>query len=145
MYLKVNCTLEFPQLGRLLSPDAATESFEHDFENVYEWMSVKIPSLPFLLNISRAHGWADIDDDLVDVNSAIAAETLKSLVQPGPVYIFGWSRSEDFYVDSLPDWLPQYVADLLLEPVAVYDGRVNVDQPDSKLRAIVRPQREARY
>ena len=41
-----------------LAPDASTDSFEHDSENVYEWMFVNIQGVGFSLNISREHGWA---------------------------------------------------------------------------------------
>ena len=144
VYLKVNCALEFPQLGLLLSPGAAPESFEHDSENVYEWMYVAIPGIPFVLNISREHGWADIDDEVLDFNSDIDPETLKHLAKPGPVYIIGWNRTANARVDSLPDWLPQYMADLLLVPVNVYVGCHNVDLPDPEPLATVYPHGEQR-
>lgn len=144
VYLKVNCTLAFPQLGLLLSPGATTESFDHGSENVYEWMHVTIPSIPFALNISREHGWADIDDDVLDIDAGIAPEALKGLVTPGPIYIFGWDQIANDYVDALPVWLPQYIAELLLAPVNVYDRRINIDLPDPEPFAIVFPKHEPR-
>ena len=113
-----------------------TDSFDHDSENVYEWMYVSIPGLSFSLNISREHGWADIDDEL---ESSATEDELKSLVKPGPVYIFGWDRDTDDYSESLPDWLPQYIADKLESDVLVYHRRINVELPDGKPVLVVKP------
>jgi hypothetical protein len=93
------------------------------------------------LNVSREHGWADIDDD---IESTASTEELKALVKPGPVYLFGWTRSTDSYVLELPDWLPQFVADRLKTEVFFYNGRINVEIPDGEPAALVRPQRENR-
>ena len=126
VYLKVDCNLEFPDIGLKLAPSAIPESFEHDSENVYEWMYVRISELPFALNVFREHGWADIDDELLDFESEATQDELNALVTLGPVYIFGWNRESDTYVDELPDWLPQFVADRLLADVFVYKRRINI-------------------
>lgn len=140
VYLKINCNLEFSEIGLRLAPNATPDSFEHDSENVYEWMYVNIEDVPFALNVSREHGWAVVDDELLDCDSGISQEELKLLVKPGPVYIFGWKRSTDSYVDELPEWLPQFVADNLNVDVLVYNGRINVDVPDGEPFKIVPPQ-----
>lgn len=127
VYLKINCNLDFPAIALRLSPSAAPASFEHDSENVYEWMWVNLADVPFALNISREHGWANIDDE---VEATASNEELKALVKPGPVYIIGWNRSTDSYVNELPDWLAQFVADQLKSEVFVYNGRINVEIPD---------------
>lgn len=136
MYLKTHCNLKFPDIGLLLAPNATRESLEHDSENVYEWMWVNVAGFPFALNVSREHGWADIEDD---IESTASTEELEALVRPGPVYQFGWNRSTDSYVDELPDWLPQFVADCLTTDVLVYKGRINVEVPDGEPLTVVRP------
>ena len=110
----------------MLAPDASADSFAHDSENVYEWMYVSIRGLSFSLNVSREHGWADIDDEL---ESTATEDELRALVKPGPVYIFGWDRETENYYDSLPDWLPQYIADKLESDVLVYHRRIGEPKP----------------
>lgn len=141
VYLKVHCNLKLPEIGLLLAPYATPESLEHDSENVYEWMWLNLAEVPFALNVTREHGWADIDDD---TESTASAEELEALVKPGPVYLFGWDRSTDSYVDELPEWLPQFVADHLKTDVFICNGRINVEIPDGEPVAQVRPQREDR-
>ncbi len=137
MYLKAIFIGAFPEIGSLLAPSATLESFEYDSENVYEWLWVNFPSVPFALNVSREHGWADIEDD---IESTASPDELEALVKPGPVYLSGWNRTTDSYVDELPDWLPQFVADRLNVEVFVYNGRINVDVPDGQPANVVRPQ-----
>jgi hypothetical protein len=136
VYLKINCCLELPLIGLRLTQEVKPESFEHDSENVYEWMWVNVTNLPFALNVSRKHGWADIDGD---IESTTSTEATKALVKPGPVYFSGWNRSTDSYINELPDWLPQLVADRLDTDVFVYNGRINVEIPDGEPAAIIRP------
>ena len=100
-------------------------------------MWVNVASVPFSLNVSREHGWADIEDE---IESTASPEELAALIKPGPVYLIGWNRTTDSYVDELPDWLPQYVANRLDVEVFVYNGRVNVDVPDGEPVDVVRPQ-----
>jgi hypothetical protein len=139
VYLKVDCNLEFLAIGSKLAPSATPESCEHDSENVYEWMYVNIAELPFALNVSREHGWADTDDELLDFESEATQEKLNALLIPGPVYMFGWNRATNSCVDELPEWLPQFVADKLLADVFVYSRRINVDIPDGNPNVVVRP------
>ena len=136
MYLKIYCNLDFPDIASRLVPDATPDSLEHDSENVYEWMWLKIKDVPFALNVSREHGWANIDDE---IESTASLEELKTLVKPGAIYISGWERSTDSYINELPDWLPQFVADQLHADVCVFNGRINVEIPDGKPVAVVRP------
>lgn len=135
MYLKIGCQLDFPSIGAKLTPHASPDSFDHDSENDYEWMYVNIQGIAFSLNISREHGWADIDDHL---ESTATEEELQLLVKPGPIYVFGWDRETSDYVDQLPDWLPQYIADKLNVDVLVYGRRINVDTPDGDPIALVK-------
>jgi hypothetical protein len=139
VYLKFDCKLEFPAIGLKLAPSATPESFEHDSENVYEWMYLNIAELPFALNISREHGWANVDDNLLDFESEATQQELRELVIPEPVYVIGWDRETDSYVDELPDWLPQFVADRLLADVFVYNRRLDVDVADGNPDAMVHP------
>lgn len=136
MYLKLSCDLDLPAIGVRLSPDASPDAFDHDSENVYEWMYLSIPGLAFSLNISREHGRADIEDELL---STASEEELRALVKPGPVYIFGLDRETDTNADKLPDWLPQYIADKLKADVLVYHRRINVDLPDGDPVVVVKP------
>lgn len=141
VYLKVVCNLDFPTIAASLAPNASLESFDHDSENVYEWMYVNIQSMAFSLNVSREHDWADID---VELESTATEEELQTLVKPGPVYIFGWDRKTDDYVDTLPEWLPQYIADRLNVDVLVYGRRINLESPDGDPIAVVNPHVENR-
>ena len=136
MYLKVGCNQDFPAIGMKLAPDASPDLFDHDSENVYEWMYVNVQGIAFSLNISREHGWADIDNEL---ESTATKEELQALVKPGPIYIFGWDRDNNNYVDPLPDWLPQYIADKLNSEVLVYGRRINVESPEGDPIAVVKP------
>jgi hypothetical protein len=102
-------------------------------------MYVNIAELPFALNVSREHGWADTDDELLDFESEATQEKLNALLIPGPVYMFGWNRATNSCVDELPEWLPQFVADKLLADVFVYSRRINVDIPDGNPNVVVRP------
>ncbi len=99
------------------------------------WLNIK--DLPFALNVSRAHGWADIDDE---IESNASMDELKRIVKPGAVYMSGWERSTDSYINELPDWLPQFVADQLHADVFVYNGRINVEIPDGEPASVVHPQ-----
>ena len=66
MYLRVSTKLKFPDLAQLLNPDLTEDSLGWDYENVYEWMWVDLPQFDFVLNVSREHGGADVDDELYD-------------------------------------------------------------------------------
>ncbi|MEZ6057485.1 MAG: hypothetical protein R3C01_12355 [Planctomycetaceae bacterium] len=136
MYLKTNSNLDFAEIASRLVPDATPDSLEHDSENVFEWMWLNINDIPFALNVSREHGWADIDDE---VESTVSLEELRTLVKPGAVYMSGWERSTDTYINELPEWLPQFVANQLHADVFVYKGRINVETPDGKPVSVVRP------
>lgn len=133
MYLRFDTDLKFPVLGRRLCPDADEQSFGHDYENVYEWMYVDLPGLPYSLNVSREHGWADIEDESLYVGR-------EHEVKPGPTFAIGWNRTTDEYVGDLPSWLPQYFADRLSLNVDVFVGRHNVDAPDPEPTSVVHPQ-----
>lgn len=138
MYLKFDTRLEFPELARTLYAELTEDNIDWDSENVYEWMCVDLPQLEFSLNVSREHGWADIDDATLDKHET-NPEALKQIVQPGPVYIFGWDRRNSDYVDQLPDDLPSFIADRLLVDVSVFDRRINVDIPDGAPLTVVSP------
>ena len=101
-----------------------------------------LPQLDFSLNVSREHGYADINDELLDLNQD-NEEKLREIVQPGPVYVFGWNRIKSAYVDQLPDFLPSLVADRLSVDVAVFNRRINVDEPDGEPVMIVSPRRQS--
>jgi hypothetical protein len=136
VYLKVNCNLAFSDIAFRLALQATPDTFEHDCENVYEWMWLNIKDVSFALNVSREHGWADIDDE---TESTASIEELKTLVKPGAIYMAGWDRSTDTYINELPEWLPQFVADKLDADVCVCNGRINVDIPDEEFVAVVHP------
>lgn len=142
MYLKFSTQLDFPELANALCPGLSEESINWDSENVYEWMYVDLPELSFSLNVSREHGWAEVSDDLLDVHNGNDAD-LKKLVKPGPVYVFGWSNVTSDYIDLLPDSLAKTIAQRLAVEVAVYPGRINVDNPDPLPLAIFTPSAES--
>ena len=138
MYLKFETRLEFPELARTLCPELKEDSLDWDSENVYEWMYVDLPQLDFSLNVSRKHGWADIDDEILNQHHD-DQEALRQLVHPGAVYVFGWDRNTAAYVDELPDYLPSLIADRLGADVSVFNRRINVDIPDGPPLTVVGP------
>ena len=138
MYLRFDTRLEFPELAKVLRSDLTEDSLDWDSENVYEWMYIDLPKLPFSLNVSREHGWADVDDEILDQHEN-DTEKLKQIVKPGPVYVMGWNRNTDSYVDDLPDDLAALFADQLEVDVAVFFGRLNVDDDDGKPLRVVEP------
>jgi|GEM_PF-2264735 len=137
MYLRFESDLEFPAIASALLDEAGDDSINWDYENVYEWMYLRLPQLDFVLNISREHGYADLDDDIVDQYVGRADE-LKQIVRPGPVYVFGWSHHDD-YVDLLPDSLASFFADRLQAPVSVFNRRINVEVSDDDPIRVVFP------
>ncbi len=138
MHLRFESRLDFAALARALCVDLTEDSIDYDYENVYEWMYVDLPQIEFSLNVSREHGWADIEDEMLDKYEHHKPQ-LRELVQPGLVYVFGWSRETDDYVDDLPDFLPSLVADRLGVDVSVFSRRINVDSSDGEPIAVVRP------
>ena len=128
MYLKFNTKLEFPALARMLCPELTEDNLDWDSENVYEWMYVDLPHLNFSLNVSREHGWADIDDETLDQHLD-NEEALKQVVH----------RSKSNYVDQLPDSLPSFIADRLSVEVSVFNRRINVDIQDGQPLTVVSP------
>jgi hypothetical protein len=138
MYLRFLTRLEFPQIAKRLCPDLTEDAIDRDSENVYEWMYIDLPQLGYSLNVSREHGWADLDDETLDQYEN-NNETLKQIVQPGPVYVIGWDRKHDQYVDALPDFLPSFFADRLAIDVAVFAGRLDVDNAVCEPLRVVHP------
>ena len=51
----------------------------------------------------------------------------------------GWDLDSNDYIDSLPDWLPQYIADRLNVDVLVFNRRINVELPDGDPIAVLKP------
>lgn len=138
MYLRFETRLDFPSLAKLLCPELADDNIDWDYENVYEWMYVDLPQLAFSLNVSREHGWADMDDEVLDQYQDNAVQ-LKRVVQPGPVYVFGWDRNRSDYVDTLPDFLSSFIADKLAVVVLVFGRRINASLPDGEPLSVVNP------
>lgn len=137
MYLRFATALEFSEIAERLAPETAKDALDHDSENVYEWMNLEIPALEFSLNVSRQHGWAELDDELLDFNSTANEDELRKLVKPGPTYVIGWNKLSNTYVDALPDWLAEHIADKLAVDVFVFEQRINVDQPDPEPVTVV--------
>ena len=130
MYLKLDKNIKFIELGKLLLPEATEESLCWDCENVYEWMYVDMPGYGFSLNISREHGMADVDVEILDKYQD-DEEALNEIVTPGPIYIFGWDKARDAYVD-LPESLIMTICRSLNTDILLYAGRINVDVPDAE-------------
>ena len=133
MYLKLNQNIKLIELGELLLPNSTEESLDWDYENVYEWMYVDIPNYKFSLNISRDHGMSDIEDD------DLSEEELNRIVKPGPIYIFGWDRKKDKYINDLPETLIKYISEKVNYELILYPGRSNVDKEDPKPIKIYKP------
>ena len=143
MYLKFFTNLEFPVLGKHLVPEMSELALDWDSENVYEWMYLDFPDRGLCLNLSREHGWANIEDALLAEHRDNEAK-LKRLVQPGSVYVFGWDRKASTYIDVLPESLASEIADTLNVEVYVYAGRINVDIPDSAPTEVIKPSNSQR-
>lgn len=140
MYLRFETDLGLPALAKALHSELTEDDIDYDYENVYEWMYVDLPQIGFSLNISREHGWADLDDEVLDKYED-EQEKLRELIRPGPVYIFGWSRETDSYVDELPGFLPLFVAERLGTAVSAFTRRINVDSSDGEPESVVYPNR----
>lgn len=129
MYLRFQTRLTFPELAQALCPDLTEDMIDWDRENVYEWMYLGLPQLEFSLHVSREHGWADVSDEVID-QCEKDNQKLSELIHPGPVFVSGWNRRTSTAADSLPDFLPNFIANRLSLEVAVCAGRVNVELPD---------------
>ncbi len=136
MHIKLYWGADLISLGKALVPEASVDSFEWDYENVYEWMYVQISTLDYSLNVSRKHGQADIDDKLLENADP---QELNGLVKPGEVSIIGWDRIRDYRVENLPEWLPQSIANHLCVEVQCFDQQLNIEQPAQEPIAVVRP------
>jgi len=138
MYLRFDTQLEFPQLANLLRPGIAEDSLVWDYENVYEWMYIDLPTIEFSLNVSREHGLADVADDILDQIEE-GSEEWKRIVQCGPTYVMGWDRSTDQYVYELPNDVPALFANRIAVEIAVFSGRLNIDAEDGDPMRLVTP------
>ena len=138
MYLKIAIELDFKELATSLSPDLTQESIGWDYENVYEWMWVDLPQYDFVLNISREHGGADVDDDLFD-QLAGDSDAQRKLMKPGPTYVNAWTNRNGERVNDLPETLAQFFANQLNVDVVVFDGILNVDGEDGAPARTVNP------
>jgi len=140
MYLKFESRLHLSVIVERLVPETPVDSFRYDAENVYEWMDIQIPNVPCMLNVSREHGWAYVDDAVHDLDSEAGPDEVHSMVTPGPVYVSGFDEIREERVDALPDWLPQYLADYLSVDIFVFSGTRDCDSPEPKPIAVVYPQ-----
>lgn len=138
MYLRFQSSLEFPALAHALCEQLTEDNINWGSENVYEWMWVDLPQLDFSLNISREHGLADVEDEVLD-RYRDDEEELKRIVRSGPIYVMGWNRNRDEYVDQLPDFLAKYIADRLSVDVFGFHRRINVDVADGEPDFVVVP------
>jgi hypothetical protein len=116
VYLRFDTKLDCPVLARLLNPSVSDDSIDWDYENVYEWMWLDLIQFDFVLNISREHGDADVDDG--------------TFATPGSTFVNAWSRGDRYRVDKLPDSLAQFLANQLNVDIAVFAGTLNVDIED---------------
>ena len=126
MYLRVSTKLKFPDLAQLLNPDLTEDSLGWDYENVYEWMWVDLPQFDFVLNVSREHGGADVDDELYD-QLAGDPDAQRRLMTPGPTYINAWTKVNGERVNDLPESLAQFLAKQLNVDVDVFGNRCTSD------------------
>ena len=126
MYLRVSTKLKFPDLAQLLNPDLTEDSLGWDYENVYEWMWVDLPQFNFVLNVSREHGGADVDDELYD-QLAGDPDAQRRLMTPGPTYINAWTKVNGERVNDLPESLAQFLAKQLNVDVDVFGNRCTSD------------------
>ncbi len=138
MYLKFHTQLGFPAIARLLCPELTEDKLEWDSENVYEWMYVNLPQLDFSLNLSREHGCACIDFDMLE-QPPDNQKALKHDVRPGPVYVFGWDGDTSNYVDQLPAYVAAFIANRLSVEVSVFNRPINIDIPDGQPLEVVKP------
>ena len=138
MYLRVSTKLKFPDLAQLLNPDLTEDSLGWDYGNVYEWMWVDLPQFDFVLNVSREHGGADVDDELYD-QLAGDPDAQRRLMTPGPAYINAWTKVNGERVNDLPESLAQFLAKQLNVDVDVFGEILNVDAEDESPNETVNP------
>lgn len=82
-----------------------------DYENVYEWVWLKLPEHNLRLNFSREHEWGE-----------------ESRIYP--IYVSAFSLESDEFVDEIPGEIIDIFLQGLKCKIEVYSGRANVDEED---------------
>ena len=111
MYLKFTVDGPLEDLVRSVWPEATEDELIRDYENVYEWVWLKLPAQGLRLNISREHEWGE------DVTGTVF-----------PIYV---TEFEDG-LKRQGDGIARQIASAHGCPVEVHEGRHNVEKPDGK-------------
>ena len=128
MHLRFQHDYRFLDVGKRLSPDSKAVDFNHDNENVFEWMYVTLNEFDATLNISRDHGWSQIPDE-VEAQYEVDDPRLLAMIQLGPTY--ATSRDNDQRSDIQWQDIAQYIADRLKVSVDLLPGALDVDAVDA--------------
>lgn len=113
MYIKFTVDGPLIDIVRKAFPDAPDDALFRDYENVYEWVWLSLPSEKITLNISREHEWGE--------------ET-----RIYPIYVNAWSLDQTERIDDVPRPLINAFAQAHPCPIELFAGQYNVDLPDGK-------------
>ena len=117
MYLRLRFEGALEDSVRAIWPETQGDDLLHDYENVYEWIWLKLPQHAVRLNISREHGFDDELDDVVPD-------------QVGFVYISAFEVEREQLIDAVPEIVVQELASKHEGRIEIFSGRCNVDTPD---------------
>jgi hypothetical protein len=117
MYLKLRFEGALEDCVRAIWPESLDDDLLHDYENVYEWIWLRLPKHAIRLNISREHGFDDELDDVVPE-------------QVGFVYISAFEIDREQFIDAVPEMVVQQLASKHEGRIEIFSGRCNVDVAD---------------
>ena len=137
MYLKLADKLCPREVARMLCPGISDEDIEWDYENVYEWVYVDLPGLPFLLDVNRDHGQSAVDDDRLD---SLTNEELANLPSIGPTYITGIDRDRKAIIREIAEEVIQQLSDKLMTEITVYLGGIDMSVSETEPSKRFEPQ-----
>ena len=109
MYLKFTIDGPLEDIVRAVWPEATADELNRDYENVYEWVWLDLPSQGIRLNISREHEWGE------DLTGTVF-----------PIYV---SEYEDGLTKQA-DLIARQIASAHGCRVELHEGRHNVEKAD---------------
>ena len=110
MYLKFTVVGELEEIVKSIFPNSTEEKILRDYENVYEWVWLELPSYDIRLNISREHEWGQEKEAY-------------------PIYVSAFQLIEDKHVINIPKNIIEQFKSVNYK-TEVYEGRYDVEKPD---------------